>query len=134
MTNAARALSRARAAACQSEREWQDLVCEIATAYGWWWRHFHDSRRQVAPGVHVGDADAAGVPDLMLGHPDRTGLVWAELKHGRGRLSDSQQEMCDHLVRSGEEVWVWWPADIDEVLDVLGPAAAPAPSAPSETR
>ena len=52
-----------------TEKAFQSRVVELARLYGWRVAHFHDSRRQVKPGVFVGDKDAAGFPDLVLVRP-----------------------------------------------------------------
>lgn len=61
-----------------TEAEWQDEVWKLATMLGWKACHFSDSRRQFKGGL-VGDARAAGYPDLTMAHP-RWGLAFVELK------------------------------------------------------
>jgi hypothetical protein len=70
-------------------------------------RYWHDtdSRR-----------NEAGFPDLViLGN----GVVWAELKAERGRVSPEQQAWHDDLKRAGAEVYVWRPADWPFISDRL---------------
>lgn len=99
-----------------TEREWQAQVIDLARSTGWLVRHFSDSRRQVRPGVHVGDRLAAGVPDLLL---IRERVVWAELKTDRGKLRPAQEVVIAALEAAGAEVHVWRPRDIDAVVEVL---------------
>ena len=56
----------------------------------------------------------AGFPDLVLVHETR-GLVFAELKSEKGRLSHKQQRWIDLLRLAGQEVYVWKPSDFGEV-------------------
>jgi hypothetical protein len=83
-----------------SEKELQGRVMAFARLYGWRVAHFHDSRRQVKPGVFVGDADAKGFPDLALVHP-RFGFACLELKKELGKVSVEQAEWLDDLTRAG---------------------------------
>lgn len=67
-----------------TEKAWQTHVTGLADQFGWTWWHFHDSRRQItdqATGQKrmIGDAAAAGFPDLVLAHP-RYGVAFVELK------------------------------------------------------
>lgn len=88
----------------------------LATLYRWRTAHFNDSRRQVRPGVFVGDKDAAGVPDLLLA---RERAVFAELKQDGGKPSEVQVAWLDALHRAGIECYLWRPADLQEVQKVL---------------
>lgn len=59
---------------------------------------------------------APGFPDLVL---VRERVVVAELKARRGKVSDQQQAWLEAFGRAGVEVYVWRPADLDEVQAVL---------------
>lgn len=105
-------------AAVQSERAFQAAVLEVARLQGWRVFHAHDSRRQIKPGVHVGDRDAAGFPDLVLCRPPR--LVVAELKAEKGRLQGRQREWLELLVHvPGVESYLWRPSNWDDLVKVL---------------
>jgi hypothetical protein len=104
-----------------TEREFQTVVIQAAEAHGWTWWHFADSRRQVGSRL-VGDAGAAGFPDLTLAH-SRWGLVMAELKSRSGKLRPAQQRSLDALGSAvataaprGVLVHVWRPDDWDTVV------------------
>lgn len=102
----------------QSERQFQAAVLDVARLQGWRVFHAHDSRRQIKPGVHVGDRDAAGFPDLVLCRPPR--LLVAELKSARGRLRPEQREwlgLFEQLERV--ESYLWRPADWENVVEIL---------------
>ena len=94
-----------------SEKELQTRVIEFARLYGWRVAHFHDSRRQVKPGVFVGDKDAVGFPDLVLVRPPR--LMVVELKRELGKLTDEQQAWIGDLQACGVEVHVVRPSSED---------------------
>lgn len=105
-----------------TESAFQRAVCELAEYHHWSWWHFADSRRQIRPGVHVGDAGAAGYPDLTLAH-SRHGLVFVELKGPKGKLRPAQKRSLDALAAAtvtaaprGVLVHVWRPADWDGVV------------------
>jgi len=105
-------------AAQQSERAFQAAVLQLAAHTGWATFHVHDSRRQIKPGVHVGDTDAAGFPDLILCRPPR--LVAAELKSARGRLRPEQAAWLALLEQlEVVETYLWRPADWDLIVEVL---------------
>lgn len=96
-------------------------VTELAMARGWMLAHHHDSRRQVRPGVFVGDKLAAGLPDLVLVKPPR--LLFVELKAQHGRLSPLQRDWLQALEQvPGVEVYLWRPEQLDDgtVWRVLG--------------
>ena len=46
-------------------------------------------------------------------------LLFVELKRDRGRLTDRQQRVLDYLKATRAEVYVWRPADWDDVMAVL---------------
>ena len=101
---------RAMQAAQMREDALQAQVEQIARSLGWLVYHTHDSRRS-----------AAGFPDVVAVHPRRGRIVWAELKSGKGRVSDAQHEWLDALTEAGAEVYVWRPADLlsGAILDVF---------------
>lgn len=98
------------------EQAFQQQVMGLATLYRWRVAHFNDSRRQVRPGVFVGDKDAAGVPDLLI---SRERAVFAELKQDGGRPSVVQVAWLDALVRARVECYLWTPADLQEIQKTL---------------
>jgi hypothetical protein len=100
-----------------SEASFQEQVIDLAEQYGWRVAHFHDSRRQVRPGVHVGDKRAAGWPDLTLCRPPEFLVV--ELKAETGRLTDAQRSWLQALEMSGVEIHVWKPSQWPEIQERL---------------
>jgi len=96
-----------------SEKQLQSRLIALARLYGWRVAHFHDSRRQVQPGVFVGDTAARGFPDMALVHPE-LGFVCMELKKEIGKLSPEQREWLDELTEVGIPALVVRPSN--EVL------------------
>jgi len=107
-----------------SEKEFQAAVIQYAEHLGWQVAHFNDSRRQIAPGVHVGDRQAAGFPDLVLVRNGR--LIFAELKSDTGRVRPGQQRWLTALGRVEDAapgvvlVGVWTPASWPSIRLILG--------------
>lgn len=92
----------------ESEADFQSWVMDTAQALGW--RRYHArktvTRRKDGSLVHhtpySGDG---GFVDLVLAHPQH-GIIFAELKAARGRVTAEQQAWLDVL--HGE---VWRPKD-----------------------
>ena len=89
-----------------TEKAWQGQVLTLARMFGWRAYHTYDSRRCVA-----------GFPDLVLVRRPR--VLFVELKTDRGRLSQSQREWLDALRDCHVEVYVWRPADVERVTEIL---------------
>lgn len=100
-----------------SEKAYQASLCDLAERYGWKFRHFHDSRRQVKPGVLVGDKDAAGWPDLVLVRPPE--ILFVEVKSELGTVEPEQEEWLGYLEACGQEVFVTRPSTQQEIQDRL---------------
>lgn len=86
-----------------SEKEWQQLVTEIAQVNGWRVFHTYDSRRS-----------NPGWPDVVAVRRGR--LVAAELKTETGKVTAEQAEWLEALGGVlGVEVFVWRPRDVAAV-------------------
>ena len=92
-------------AAHLSEGEWQDQVLDLARLLGWFPYHTFDSRHS-----------QPGFPDLVL---VRERVVFAELKRQRERLKPAQVAWQGLLRAAAAEVYVWRPADFDQVRAIL---------------
>ena len=101
----------------ESERQFQDKVIAMAIMYGWKAHH-------VRPGMNSRGAwmthvqGHIGFPDLVLAHPDR-GLIFAELKADRGRLSPEQADWLQYLTATGAEAYCWRPRDFHFITQRL---------------
>lgn len=102
-----------------SEKTLTDLVKNTLRNTGWMSAHFHDSRREVKPGVFIGDAAAKGFPDIVAIR--RTRLLVAELKSDKGKFRDGQENWLDAFAGIGAEVFVWRPDhwNNDAIWDVI---------------
>lgn len=93
-----------------SEKDFQQQVVALAILHGWMVHH-------VRPGMSSKGAwmtqvqGHPGFPDLVLMHPER-GVIFAELKTVKGRLSENQVEWCRGLDAAGAETYVWRPTDL----------------------
>jgi hypothetical protein len=90
-----------------TEKQWLAQVVDLAKLFGWAtyhpWLSIHSPR---------------GWPDLALVRPPR--LVLVELKTDKGRTSPAQDAWLELLRQvPGVEVFVWRPADIEQVAGVL---------------
>lgn len=75
-------------------------------AHKWTAYHTHDSRRS-----------QPGYPDIAAVRGSR--LLYAELKSAKGRLTTEQRLWLDALWSAGAECYVWKPADLDWIEEVL---------------
>ncbi len=97
-----------------NERIWQDQVVTLARMNGW--HVFHPSPHQVRPGVFR--SDGVGFPDLVLAHRER-GLIFAELKTERGKVSPAQKAWA-LAIAPHAEWYLWRPSQIDLIAKRLG--------------
>lgn len=104
----------ALAASEVSERIWQEQVETLARMNGW--QVFHPSPHQVRQGVWR--SDGAGFPDLVLAHKDR-GLIFAELKTERGKVSPAQKLWALNILPHAEW-YLWRPSQLELIAKRLG--------------
>ena len=102
------------------EKDLQRAVIDLAERLGWRVMHIHDSRREVRPGMCVGDREVRGWPDLTLVHPGKGRIMWRELKSSTGTLTDAQRGWLHDLRCCGMDAGVWttddWPVRISAEL------------------
>jgi hypothetical protein len=90
-----------------SERDLTSFVADLARLFGW--HRYHTWLAKHSP---------AGFPDEVLVRPPR--LIFAELKSEAGTVKPDQTERLDALrAVPGVEVFVWRPADMDEIARML---------------
>ena len=74
--------------------------------------------RESGETLWVGDAGAAGFPDLVLVRRSR--LVFAELKVGKNKLTSEQEAWLKDLEAVPYlESYLWWPVDWARIERIL---------------
>lgn len=92
-----------------NEAEFQAAILDMARWLGW--RTFHPRTVRTITGHHLtAYAGEAGFPDLVLAH-SRRGVLFAELKVKRNKLSAQQELWREVLERAGAEYHLWRPDD-----------------------
>ena len=91
-----------------TERDLREQVRDLAKLFGWKmyfsWTSLHSPK---------------GFPDLVLACQVRQRVIYAELKAEKGKVSESQREWLDELAACGQEVYLWRPADFEEIARIL---------------
>lgn len=108
-----------------TEREFTVWALKQARERGWLAGHLSNHRvvhrppkgDKPAQTFAAPDPDAAGFPDLVLVH-ERHGVVFVELKMPK-RKPDTRQLAWLTALRGHVDVYVWWPDDVDEIIEVL---------------
>lgn len=98
-----------------SEALFQSKVIQIAATCGWDCHHVKAGRY----GAIYKTDGLVGMPDLILIGQRGQGIIWAELKAEKGRISPAQQARLAQLKANGQEVYVWYPNDLERILDRL---------------
>ena len=96
-----------------TEAEFQDALIGAAQWTGWLVFHPRPAQRNGTWATHMNGN--AGFPDLVLCHPER-GVVFAELKTERGKVTAGQQAWLCALSDAGQEAVVWRPDDWPTIL------------------
>ena len=98
-----------------TEDEWRDQVIDVAHTFGWSVAYFRPARTERGWRTPVG-ADGKGWLDLTL---VRERVIFAGLKRETGELEPEQEEWKLRLEGACQEVYVWRPSDVDEVIATL---------------
>lgn len=100
------------------EKEFQESIIALARHGGWRVHHTRTVRIQnggwTSPGIDK------GFPDLVLVHKKK-GVIFAELKTSKGKLSVEQREWVDDIVAAGGEAYVWRPEQMTMIAERLCP-------------
>jgi len=99
-----------------SEALFMDAVIRAANMCEWDAHHIRPGRY----GNYYKTDGLPGMPDLILIGRRGQGIIWAELKTVKGKLSDEQRSRLLQLNNNGQEVYVWRPADMQTIVDRLG--------------
>ena len=96
------------------EKDLMQAIVDEAIHNGWLVYHTYDSRRSTP-----------GFPDLVLVHPTRRLIVFAEVK-SKAKLTKQQQEWLMALRMAGGWACVWRPETLDQVyLFLMGQLDVP---------
>ncbi len=99
------------------EIEFEQALVDLAHTFGWHVAGFRPARTSKGWRTPV-KYDGKGFPDLTLAHPEH-GVVFAELKADRGRLSPEQAVWHAVLKAAGARVFIWYPSDANEIAALL---------------
>jgi len=118
------------AALHMTEKQFQDTVVDLAAFHGW--RVHHVKPGMTSRGTWLTNVQGhTGFPDLVLAHAGRNAsakrpailptIIFAELKAGRGRLSDEQNKWALTLQACpGVEYYMWTDLDMAFIVHRLG--------------
>jgi hypothetical protein len=109
-------MSRAALQPALTEKDWMRQVVDLARLLGWRVAHFRPAMTKHGWVTPVA-ADGKGFPDLLCTRRGR--LLVAELKSDSGKIAPEQEVWLEAFRAAGAEVFVWRPADADEVLGIL---------------
>jgi hypothetical protein len=98
------------------ESEFLAAVIDLAHAYQFKCAHFRPALTGRGWRTSV-SADGKGFPDLVL--TGRGRVIFAELKSDHGVLRLDQRGWIKALRESGAEVFVWRPADLPNLPEIL---------------
>ena len=90
----------------KNEKAFTASVKKAAKQFGWLPYHTFNSKRS-----------DPGFPDLVLVRGSE--LIFAELKMPKGRISEHQRNWAAKLTEAGQRIYLWRPADWDNILEVL---------------
>lgn len=99
-----------------SEGAFQKDVIHVAALNGW---DAHHIRPGLYGGGHYRTDGLKGMPDLILIGRHGQGILWAELKTEKGKVSEIQHERMAQLLNNGQEVYVWRPSQMQLIVDRL---------------
>jgi VRR-NUC domain len=102
-----------------TESQFLRQVIELATLHGF--RCFHQRPGMTRKGKWCSAVQGQGVgfPDLVLVHPARGRVIFAELKTYGGQPTQAQVLWLGDLISAGAEMYLWRPNDWDEIVKVL---------------
>ena len=101
------------------ESDFQKQVTELAELLGWSWAHFRPAETARGWRTPVSGPLGKGFPDLVLVHPVKRRVLFAELKRDGAKLSVDQRSVIDTFMTAGAQCATWWPADWDLIVREL---------------
>ncbi len=102
-----------------TEADFQQQVIDLAHFHGWKVAHFRPAKTEKGWRTAVA-ADGKGFPDLVLVHPGKKKIIYAELKgQPSSPISIDQEEWLIALYNAGAEAHIWRPADFELIARTL---------------
>jgi len=98
-----------------TEADFLSQVIDLAHIFSWKVAHFRPAMTKWGWRTAVA-GDGAGFPDCVFA---RERIIWAELKTETGQPTLEQYEWLAALAEAGQEVYLWRPDDIGEIIGVL---------------
>jgi hypothetical protein len=111
----------------KNERVFTSWALKRARERGWLSAHLSNMRVVRRPGgdvFAVPDKDADGFPDLVLVH-EHFGLVFAELKMPGRKPDEAQLGWLRALRSAGANVHVFYPRDVESIVELLDTGMTP---------
>ena len=99
------------------EADVQRLITDAAELYGWQWVHFRPAQTSKGWRTPVSGPLGIGWPDLVLVRERDHRVLLVEVKGASGRVRPEQDAVHTVLRRSGLDVRVVSPADLDTFLE-----------------
>ena len=91
-----------------TERDLREQVRDICKLFGW-------KMQFTLWSIH----SPKGFPDLFLANAEQRRIIFAELKSEKGKLTPEQEEWLEILKACGQETYLWRPADILGIVEIL---------------
>ena len=99
-----------------NEAEFQRAVVKVARLYGWLVDHTPPMRNA---GGDIYTGGLTGKTDLLLLSQKGKGIIFAELKTQKGKMSAAQCSFQDVVNMNGGEHYIWRPGDWDAIVERL---------------
>ena len=97
-----------------TEKEFSQQVEDLLNLFGWRWCHFRPARTEYGWRTPL-----SGYPGFLDYIAVKNRLIIFELKSENGNLTSAQEEWLDTLKACGQEVYLWRPADIEDIARLL---------------
>jgi len=100
------------------EADFQRQVTDLAELLGWQWAHFRPAETARGWRTPVSGPLGKGFPDLVLVHPVKRRILFAELKRDGAKLTPDQQRVYETMQMSVPYV-IWRPENFEFIAQDL---------------
>ena len=97
-----------------TESDLMRAVTDLASLLGWTWVHLRPAQTNHGWRTPVSGPLGKGWPDLVLVRTRDRRVLFVELKGSGGTLAPEQKAVLETLADAGQDVAVWWPANLDD--------------------